>query len=168
MTRHTTAQRMPWLAVLRLLVVISFLSGPDALSISLTSDPPAQRDLERVADASILEITTVGRRSGEARTTPIWFVYEDGRLYIQSGNEGNTNWYRNLKKTPRTTVTIGTLTFEAAPTFISGPAMTARIHALFRSKYLRARLAGLIGAAVGHGRVVELTPVRSNTDDQTS
>ena len=49
-------------------------------------------------DASTLELTTSGRKSGQPRTATIWFVYDD-RLYVQSGKEGKTDWYRNLLKT---------------------------------------------------------------------
>ena len=68
-----------------------------------------QDELARVATESTLEITTIGRKSGKPRTTPIWFVYDQGYLYIQSGKDGKTHWYRNLQKNPQMQLRIGQL-----------------------------------------------------------
>jgi len=113
-------------------------------------------DLEKVADQSTVEITTIGRKSGKPHTKPIWFVYDQGRFYIQSGKEGKSDWYQNLKKDPRLALKVGTLTFTGKAKFIEDEQETERIHGLFSRKYLRARFAGLIGSQVGHGKAVEI------------
>jgi deazaflavin-dependent oxidoreductase (nitroreductase family) len=113
-------------------------------------------DLEKVADQSTVEITTIGRKSGKPHTKPVWFVYDQGRFYIQAGKEGKAAWYQNLKKNPQLTLKIGALTFTGKAKFIDGEQETERIHGLFSSKYLRARFAGLIGSQVGHGKAVEV------------
>lgn len=117
---------------------------------------PTRADLEKVADQSNVEITTIGRKSGKPHTKPIWFVYDQGHLYLQSGGEGRTDWYLNLKKNPQITLKIDTLTFTGKAKFIDDPKETERIHELFRSKYLTARLAGVVGSSIGHGRAVEV------------
>ena len=121
------------------------------------SGPSSSRaDLEARASESIVEITTIGRKSGKPRTIPIWFIYEHDRFYIQAGNDGKTSWYRNLKKNSQIGLKIEDLTFTAKAQFIDDPTETERIHEMFRSKYLRARLASWFGSQVGHGRVVEI------------
>ena len=118
--------------------------------------PPTRAQLETVSEESLVDITTVGRKSGKPRTATIWFVYEKNHLYIQSGQGGKTAWYQNLKKNRHISMKIGDLTFTGQAHFIDDPQETERIHELFRSKYLRARLASWTGSQVGHGKVVEI------------
>jgi deazaflavin-dependent oxidoreductase (nitroreductase family) len=130
---------------------------------SLTSPPLAQEnqasiraDLEKVADQSTVELTTTGRKSGKPHTKPIWFVYGQGHLYLQSGKGGKTDWYQNLKKNPQLTIKIGTVTASGKAKFIKDPKETECIHELFSKKYFTARLAGAVGSSIGHGKAVEV------------
>lgn len=149
-------KRALWRGVLwcgGILMVISLLSGGVAAQEGRTA---IRADLEKVASQSTVEITTLGRKSGKPHSIPIWFVYDEGRFYIQSGQDGKTAWYQNLKKDPQLKLKIDTLTFAGKAKFIDDKQETERIHGLFRSKYLRARLSNWIGSQVGHGRVVEV------------
>lgn len=121
-------------------------------------DPPTAlaAALESVAAESTLDITTIGRKSGKPRTKTIWFVYDRGRLYVQSGQDGKTHWYRNLQQTPEMQLAIGALRLTGHAKFVADAEETVRVHALFRSKYAFARVAGLVGASIGHGKVVEV------------
>lgn len=113
--------------------------------------------LRSYQDASTLELTTTGRTSGAPRPVTIWFVVDgQGGLYVQSGRDGRTDWYRNLLQTPAVTLRIGDLAMKAVAAPVEDLTETARVHALFREKYLRARLAEWIGSETGHGRVVRL------------
>jgi deazaflavin-dependent oxidoreductase (nitroreductase family) len=113
--------------------------------------------LRSYQNKSTLELTTTGRTSGELRTVTIWFVADDqGRLYVQSGKDGNTDWYRNLIKTPAVTMRIGELTMSGVAVPIEDLTEIARVHELFRRKYLRARMAAWIGSDTGRGKVVQL------------
>ena len=49
-----------------------------------------------------VDITTVGRRSGEPRRIKIWSHYFDGRLIIAS-SPGKRSWYANLVANPHFT-----------------------------------------------------------------
>jgi deazaflavin-dependent oxidoreductase (nitroreductase family) len=136
-----------------ILAVVCSLSGG---VLAQEGKPVARADLEKVASQSTVEITTIGRKSGKPHAKPIWFVYDEGHFYIQSGQEGKSDWYQNLKKDPQIKLKIETLTFAGKAKFIEDEQETERIHGLFRSKYLRARLSNLIGSQVGHGKVVEV------------
>jgi len=133
-----------------------------ALALLVTLAPAARAgvpisQLRSYQDASTLELTTTGRKSGEPRTVTIWFVADDqGRLYVQSGKGGDTDWYRNLVKTPAVTVHLGELAMNAVAAPLEDPSEVARVHELFRQKYLRARIAEWTGSDVGHGKVVQL------------
>ena len=110
--------------------------------------------LAQVANESTLEITTIGRTSGKPRTKPIWFVYDRGALYIQSGQDGKTHWYRNLQKNPQMQLKIGQLVLSGKAQFVTDTTESQRVHDLFRSKYALARVAGFVGSSIGHGRVI--------------
>jgi deazaflavin-dependent oxidoreductase (nitroreductase family) len=49
-----------------------------------------------------IDITTMGRTSGEPRRIEIWFYRYDGRIFL-SGSPGTRDWYANLLKHPEFT-----------------------------------------------------------------
>ena len=50
----------------------------------------------------VIDITTIGRKTGEARRIEIWFHRIDGRYYI-TGTPGARSWYANLVANPEFT-----------------------------------------------------------------
>jgi deazaflavin-dependent oxidoreductase (nitroreductase family) len=62
-------------------------------------DEAVQRALEN--DRTI-DITTTGRRSGQARRIEIWRYRYDGRTFL-SGSPGTRDWYANLIANPEFT-----------------------------------------------------------------
>src|SRR5581483_2477266 len=83
--------------------------------------PGTRAELEKAANESTVEITTIGRKSGKPHTKPVWFVYDQGHFYLQSGKEGKSDWYQNLQKNPQITLKIGALTFAGKARFIDDP-----------------------------------------------
>ncbi|HEY3192708.1 MAG TPA: nitroreductase/quinone reductase family protein [Solirubrobacterales bacterium] len=59
-------------------------------------DERVQRALQN--DRTI-DITTMGRRSGQPRRIEIWMYRYDGRVFL-SGGPGRRNWYANLLANP--------------------------------------------------------------------
>jgi deazaflavin-dependent oxidoreductase (nitroreductase family) len=61
------------------------------------------------AGAPMLLLTTTGRKSGQARTTPLVFM-PDGENYVviasYGGSERNPQWYRNLQADPNAEVQV--------------------------------------------------------------
>jgi deazaflavin-dependent oxidoreductase (nitroreductase family) len=62
-------------------------------------DEPIRRAL---ASDRTIDITTIGRRSGEPRRIEIWFYRYDGRVFL-SGSPGRRDWYANLLANPEFT-----------------------------------------------------------------
>lgn len=50
-----------------------------------------------------IDLTTIGRRSGEPRRIEIWILKVDDRLFI-TGTPGPRDWYANLLANPECTV----------------------------------------------------------------
>lgn len=53
-----------------------------------------------LAQDELIDITTIGRQSGEPRRIEIWFRRVDGRFYI-TGTPGSRDWYANMLTNPR-------------------------------------------------------------------
>lgn len=49
-----------------------------------------------------IDITTIGRKSGQPRRIEIWFHNIDGHIYI-TGTPGRRDWYANLEANPNFT-----------------------------------------------------------------
>ena len=143
-----TVRKRHWTGLMLLFVSLSMGTSSHAQESRL------QDALAQVADESTLEITTIGRKSGKPRTTPIWFVYDQGALYIQSGKDGKTHWYRNLQKNTQMQLKIGQLTLTGKAQFVTDTTESEKVHDLFRSKYALARAAGFVGSSIGHGEVI--------------
>ena len=59
-------------------------------------DPQVQHAL---ATERVIDITTIGKSSGQPRRIEIWFHNLDGRIYI-TGLPGRRDWYANLIANP--------------------------------------------------------------------
>ncbi len=69
------------------------------------------RVLASVAGMPVLLLTTTGRRSGKARTTPLTFFRDGTDLVVIASNGGADrppDWSLNLQQNPRAVIEIGT------------------------------------------------------------
>lgn len=89
-------------------------------------------------------ITVRGRRTGEPRTTTVWFVAAPGRIYLAGGKE-NPQWCRNLRADGRVTVQVGRERFPGRARVVDDPAAAGAIRDRFVGKYLLARLSRPFG-----------------------
>ena len=64
---------------------------------------PVQTDSlkHRLARASEITITVVGRKSGRETSRPVWFVLEGDDLYLLPVEGSDTQWYQNVMKNPK-------------------------------------------------------------------
>jgi deazaflavin-dependent oxidoreductase (nitroreductase family) len=47
-----------------------------------------------------ITISVTGRKSGRTISIPVWFVLEDGVLYLLPVSGSDTQWYKNVLKNP--------------------------------------------------------------------
>src|SRR5439155_1730647 len=90
---------------------------------------------------------------------PVWFVVEDGKIVVQAGKDGKTDWYRNLTKTPAAVVRQDGYSFRVRAVMVTAPQRIEAVHKLFTAKYTTAWLLSFLGSSIGQGRPVELVPV---------
>ena len=79
-------------------------------------DPAIQRALET---DRVIDITTIGRRSGEQRRKEMWCCNVDGTVYL-SGRPGRRGWYANLLASPAFTFHLKQ-SVEADPPAVAVP-----------------------------------------------
>jgi len=58
-----------------------------------------ERIKQALANDRVIDITTIGRQSGQPRRLEMWFHNIDGRIYI-TGTPGKRDWYANLVANP--------------------------------------------------------------------
>ena len=59
--------------------------------------------------APVLLLTTIGRKTGKSRTTPLLYIQDEERVAIAASNGGrdkDPSWWTNLKHNPRATIQI--------------------------------------------------------------
>lgn len=103
-------------------------------------------DLATYARRSTVQLTTVGRTSGQRRTVKIWFVVAGpGRIAVQHVRPPLANWYKNLVKTPAVEVDFGSGPLAARATPVTDRGEINSILAAIRHKYLIAWLLQAFG-----------------------
>ncbi len=90
---------------------------------------------DRLSNVSEIEITVTGRKSGRSITLPIWFVHEDGPLYLLPVKGSNTQWYKNVLNNPRMGISAGGAEGQFTVTPVTDAKEVLQIVERFRGKY---------------------------------
>ena len=82
-----------------------------------------------------IELTVTGRKSGREITFPVWFVQEGDTLYLLPVTGSDTQWYKNVLKTPTMRLSAGGTQMTASVTPVSDKSKVDEIVNKFRAKY---------------------------------
>ena len=96
----------------------------------------AEDDLkQRLKKYREIKLTVIGRSSGQKLSNPVWFVFEDGKLYLVPVRGSETQWYRNVLQNPSIWADArgAESKFQATP--ITNPESVKSIVEKFREKY---------------------------------
>jgi len=98
---------------------------------------PAQTDtlIDRLSRYRELKITVIGRKSGQPITIPVWFVFEDGTLYLLPVQGSDTQWYKNVLKHPKFRIDARGVEAEVEGHPITDAKQVAAVADQFRDKY---------------------------------
>jgi deazaflavin-dependent oxidoreductase (nitroreductase family) len=80
-------------------------------------------EVEGMTRERLLLLTTVGRRSGQRRTTPMMYHRDGDRLLVIASNQGaprHPDWYLNLVATPEVGVEVGDDAYDAVAEPLAG------------------------------------------------
>ena len=101
------------------------------------SKKPASKDTlgDRLSRASEINITVTGRKSGRTISLPVWFVWEDGNLYLLPVKGSDTQWYKNVLKKPSLRIEAGGAEAEVQAVPVSDATQVKSVVEKFRAKY---------------------------------
>jgi deazaflavin-dependent oxidoreductase (nitroreductase family) len=77
----------------------------------------------RFANASLLLLSTIGAKSGQARTNPLAYTRDENHFIVIASKGGaptNPDWYYNIKANPMVTVELGREQFQARAVIAEG------------------------------------------------
>jgi deazaflavin-dependent oxidoreductase (nitroreductase family) len=101
------------------------------------SNKPTQNDSlkDRLSRSSEITIGVTGRNSGRTISIPVWFVFEDDKLYLLPVKGSDTQWYKNVLRNPSIRVNArgAEAEFKGAP--IAEPEQVSSVVEKFREKY---------------------------------
>jgi len=89
----------------------------------------------RLARSQEITITVVGRKSGRSISNPVWFVWDEGNLYLLPVRGSDTQWYKNVVQNPSIRIDAGGAEAEFKPTLVTDRKQVASIVEKFRGKY---------------------------------
>ena len=82
-----------------------------------------------------IHISVIGRKTGRTISNPVWFVFEDGNLYLMPVQGSDTQWYKNVLKNPSIHIKAGGAEAEVESIFLTEHKQVSSVVEKFRSKY---------------------------------
>jgi deazaflavin-dependent oxidoreductase (nitroreductase family) len=89
----------------------------------------------RLSRYSEINISVTGRKSGRAISIPIWFVFDDGTLYLLPVKGSDTQWYKNVLKDPTIKVDARGAGAELKAVTVTDATQVSSVIEKFRKKY---------------------------------
>ena len=86
-------------------------------------------------DADEIEIIVTGRKSGRRISNPVWFVHEGEKLYLLPVKGSDSDWYKNILKTPMMRLNAGGKEWSAEVKPLTNNAKVRDVVEKFRAKY---------------------------------
>lgn len=90
---------------------------------------------DRLSRSRELTISVTGRKSGRTISIPIWFVFDEDKLYLLPVQGSNTQWYKNVLKNPTIRVEAGGTEAEFKAIPITDAKQVSSVVEKFRAKY---------------------------------
>ena len=70
---------------------------------------------------AIMLLTTIGRKSGKPRVTPLQYEEIDGQLYLGAALGQKADWFRNIRANPKVEVRVKSRRFSGLAETITDP-----------------------------------------------
>ena len=90
---------------------------------------------DRLSRYREINLSVTGRKSGRTISQPVWFVYDDDKVYLLPVRGSDTQWYKNVLKDSSIRIDArgSDAEFRAVP--ITDPARVSSVVEKFRTKY---------------------------------
>jgi deazaflavin-dependent oxidoreductase (nitroreductase family) len=101
------------------------------------SNKPAQNDVlkDHLARSREIHISVIGRKSGRTISIPVWFAFEDDKLYLLPVQGSDTQWYKNVLKNASIHVKAGSAESELKAIPVTDAKHVSSVVEKFRAKY---------------------------------
>ena len=101
------------------------------------SNKPTQNDTFKagLSRSREIHISVIGRKSGRTISNPVWFVFEDDKLYLLPVQGSGTQWYKNVLKNPSIQIKAGGAEAEVKAIPATDPKQVSSVVEKFRAKY---------------------------------
>jgi deazaflavin-dependent oxidoreductase (nitroreductase family) len=90
---------------------------------------------DRLSRYREISISVTGRKSGRTISNPVWFVWDDDKLYLLPVQGSNTQWYRNVLKNPLMRIDARGAGAESQAVPITDAKQVSSVVEKFRAKY---------------------------------
>ena len=90
---------------------------------------------DRLSRSREITITVTGRKSGKEISNPVWFVLEEGELYLLPVSGSDTQWYKNVLKNPSIHIAAGSAKAELKVVPVTKASEVKPVIEKFRAKY---------------------------------
>jgi deazaflavin-dependent oxidoreductase (nitroreductase family) len=90
---------------------------------------------DRLSRYREINISVTGRKSGRTISIPVWFVLEDGKLYLLPVQGSDTQWYKNVHKKPSIRIDVGEAVAELKVVLVTDATQVSSVVEKFRAKY---------------------------------
>lgn len=90
---------------------------------------------DRLSRYREINLSVTGRKSGRTISQPVWFVFDDDKVYLLPVRGSETQWYKNVLKDPSIRIDArgADAEFQAVP--ITDPTRVSSVIEKFRTKY---------------------------------
>jgi deazaflavin-dependent oxidoreductase (nitroreductase family) len=102
---------------------------------SMRNDSPKDALKDRFSRYREINITVTGRKSGRSISVPVWFVFEDEKLYLLPVQGSDTQWYKNVLKNPSIRIDVRGAEAEVKVVPFTDAARVSSVVEKFRAKY---------------------------------
>jgi len=98
---------------------------------------PAKDDAfkDHLSRSPEINLTVTGRKSGRDISNPVWFVFENDKLYLLPVKGSDTQWYKNVLKRPSIRVDARGAEGELKVVPIADAKEVSSVVEKFRAKY---------------------------------
>jgi deazaflavin-dependent oxidoreductase (nitroreductase family) len=90
---------------------------------------------DRLSRYREIKISVTGRKSGRTISNPVWFVFDDEKLYLLPVTGSDTQWYKNVLKKPSMRIDARGEEVEVKAVPLTDTKQVSPVVEKFRSKY---------------------------------
>jgi deazaflavin-dependent oxidoreductase (nitroreductase family) len=90
---------------------------------------------DRLSRYREIDLSVTGRKSGRTISLPVWFVFDDDKLYLLPVHGSDTQWYKNVLQNPKIRVAARDAEGEFNAVRITDAKQVASLVEKFRAKY---------------------------------